>query len=95
MTTATAPATGWYRQHVTRRAAQRTAHGGPILTGRVTEVLALLGQGLTVPDVAARLWLSEHTVDSHTRHARIVLDAPTTQDAIDAARNRGLLGEVA
>lgn len=62
--------TGWLSPRIAARsaslgeAADATAPPGG-LTTRETEVLRLVAEGLTNADVAARLFLSEHTVRNH------------------------------
>ena len=53
---------------------------GP-LTGRQTEILALVGRGLTDAEVAARLGLSVRTVQSHIASARRTLGAGNRRQA--------------
>ena len=43
----------------------KTSHEG--LTAREVEVLRLLAQGMTIPQIAKRLILSAHTVNAHVR----------------------------
>jgi two-component system, NarL family, response regulator LiaR len=72
----------------------RTAGGSALslLTPRETEVLALLGEGLSNRDVAARLFVSEKTVKTHVSSVLAKLGvADRTQAALFAARH-GLAG---
>ncbi len=72
------------------------AHGHPsplaLLTPRETEVLGLLGEGLSNRDLAARLFVSEKTVKTHVSSILAKLGvADRTQAALYAARH-GLAG---
>jgi len=53
------------------------------LTGRETEVLRLMAEGLTDRGIAQRLWVTPKTVETHIRHILRKLDIPS-----DAAHNR-------
>ncbi|MEA2704909.1 MAG: hypothetical protein QOD63_2854 [Actinomycetota bacterium] len=72
------------------------AHGRPsplaLLTPRETEVLGLLGEGLSNRDLAARLFVSEKTVKTHVSSILAKLGVTDrTQAALFAARH-GLAG---
>ncbi len=61
--------------HTRRRLARRepapaaaSGPGGPPLTERQAQILALVAQGATNAEVAARLMISEHTVAKHLEH---------------------------
>ncbi|HEU0335661.1 MAG TPA: response regulator transcription factor [Gaiellaceae bacterium] len=58
---------------------------GPLdgLTAREREVLALMAEGLTDRGIAARLWLTPRTVETHVRHILQKLGIPA-----DTAVNR-------
>ena len=61
----------------------------PDLTSRECEVLQLTTNGLNTEEIAVRLFLSEHTVKNHIRHAMAKLDAHTKLDAVvKAVRTR-------
>jgi DNA-binding NarL/FixJ family response regulator len=62
---------------------RRVAHPIDELTSREREVLALVAQGLTDKGIAAQLWLTPKTVETHIRHILRKLDLPA-----GAANNR-------
>jgi DNA-binding NarL/FixJ family response regulator len=55
---------------------RRVANPLDELTGREREVLALVAEGLTDKGIAARLWLTPKTVETHIRHILRKLDLP-------------------
>ncbi|MEV6301633.1 AAA family ATPase [Actinoplanes sp. NPDC051861] len=61
------------------------------LTGRQTEVLRLLADGLSNPEIAARLVLSVRTVDAHVAAILAKLTAASRRDAVSRARELGLV----
>jgi DNA-binding CsgD family transcriptional regulator len=61
------------------------------LTGRETEVLALIASGLSDREIAERLVLSPHTVHRHVANLRTKLGLPTRAAAVAAATRRGLI----
>jgi DNA-binding NarL/FixJ family response regulator len=63
------------------------------LTARELEVLALLAEGLRNVDVAARLFLSEKTVDHHVSAVLRKLGVRSRGEAAAAARRLGLLAQ--
>ena len=52
------------------------------LTARELEILELLVESLTVPQIAERLGVSFHTVDSHTRNTYAKLHVRTRTAAV-------------
>jgi LuxR family maltose regulon positive regulatory protein len=61
------------------------------LTDTETRVLRYLPTHLTGPEIAAELWLSVNTVNTHTRHLYTKLGAHSRTEAVDRARALGLL----
>jgi DNA-binding NarL/FixJ family response regulator len=63
----------------------RRRHPDPLsgLTEREREVLGLIAEGLTDRSIAARLWLTPRTIETHLRHILRRLDLPA-----GAAHNR-------
>lgn len=61
------------------------------LTPREMEVLQLLAEGRTNPQIAQHLFLSPKTVSIHVQRVLEKLDAHTRGEAVAAARRRGLL----
>ncbi len=61
------------------------------LTGRETEVLALIAEGINNRDIAGKLFISEGTVKSHIKGILAKLDATSRTEAVAIAGRRGLL----
>jgi LuxR family maltose regulon positive regulatory protein len=61
------------------------------LSEREREVLHLIAQGLTNPEIAARLYLSLNTVKAHTRNIYGKLDVHSRTQAVARARALGIL----
>lgn len=63
----------------------------PVVSEREVQVLQSLADGLTIPAIAARLGLSQHTVRNHLRGAMAKLDVHTSLDAVVHAARAGLI----
>jgi DNA-binding NarL/FixJ family response regulator len=66
---------------VTPRAAERL----PALSAREREILGMLANGSSNPDIAARLFISPETVRTHVRNAMAKLEADTRTQAVALA----------
>ena len=71
-----------------KRVAQPPA---PTLTPRETEVLALVAQGLSNPEIASRLFVGEATVKTHLLHVFDKLGVSDRTRAVTRAMELGLL----
>jgi LuxR family transcriptional regulator, maltose regulon positive regulatory protein len=61
------------------------------LTGRELEVLALVADGLTDPQIAQRLVISEHTVHRHVSNILVKLSCSSRAAAVKRAAAAGAL----
>jgi DNA-binding CsgD family transcriptional regulator/tetratricopeptide (TPR) repeat protein len=61
------------------------------LTARQAEVLELLGEGLSNPEIADRLFLSPRTVENHVSAILAKLNTATREEAVTTARSQDLL----
>ena len=73
----------------TRQAGQ-TVGGAFGLTRREMEVLGLLAQRLTDPEIAERLYISPHTASTHVKHVLAKLGATNRREAAAFAARHGL-----
>ncbi|HSS72610.1 MAG TPA: LuxR C-terminal-related transcriptional regulator [Gaiellaceae bacterium] len=77
------------REALERLGVRRGSSG--VLTRRELEVLRLVADGLSDPEIAARLVLSEHTVHRHVANIRAKLRQPSRAAAAAYATRNGLL----
>ena len=80
-----------HRARVSGRATRRVAPDPSELTAREVDVLLLVAEGLTNPQVAAALFLSPKTVELHVSRILSKLGARTRGEAVAKARRSGLL----
>jgi len=73
------------------RPAERDTQTNCSLTERELEVLRLLEKGLSKREVARSLFLSYNTIHTHTKSIYRKLGVLTRSEAIQRARERGLL----
>jgi DNA-binding NarL/FixJ family response regulator len=67
----------------------------PRLTSQELKVLRLAAEGLTNPEIGARLYLSRHTVKEYLSHAMRKLEAGNRIEAVRKATELGLIEGVA
>jgi DNA-binding NarL/FixJ family response regulator len=72
---------------VTPRATERL----PALSGREREILGLLANGMSNPEIAAQLFISPETVRTHVRNAMQKLEADTRTQAVALALRYALI----
>ena len=75
-----------------RRKSHSGEHGAKLLTRRQDEILALLAQGYSGPEIAEKLTLAISSVRSHVVQIYGKLGANTKRQALTRATELGLLG---
>jgi two-component system, NarL family, nitrate/nitrite response regulator NarL len=65
--------------------------GEPKLSGQELKVLRLAAEGLTNPEIGARLYLSRHTVKEYLSHAMRKLEVANRIEAVRKATELGLI----
>jgi two-component system response regulator NreC len=61
------------------------------LSDREREILTLIAEGMTTPDIAVALYISPHTVQSHRDHIMTKLGLHSKAALIRYAISRGLI----
>ena len=61
------------------------------LTGRETEILNLVAQGMSNREIAEQLFVSKYTVESHIKHIYRKLSVSKRTKAVSTARSLGIL----
>jgi DNA-binding NarL/FixJ family response regulator len=61
------------------------------LTGRETEIICKIAEGLTTKDIAAQLFLSEFTINTHRRNICRKLNIYTPVGLLNFAKEHGLV----
>jgi len=79
------------QDHLVRELRLRTAARAPHLTAREREVLTMIADGLSAPDIAERLTLSTATVKSHLQSLYGKLEVGDRAAAVAVAMRQGLL----
>ena len=69
----------------------RPDQGGPRLSERELEVLILTGRGLASKEIAARLQISQRTVEGHLNNIYAKLGVNSRTEAVVQAASRGLI----
>ena len=84
---------GWLRQLIDRKHVKREPGGDMIesLTGRESEILQLLAQGLANKQIATRLGISAHTVKFHISSIYNKLGATSRTEAVRLGLKEGLI----
>ncbi|MEV0794332.1 response regulator transcription factor [Kribbella sp. NPDC050459] len=67
--------------------------GGDGLTARETEVLRLIAQGLSNPEIAGRLFISEATVKTHINNTFAKIGARHRAEAVRYAYRKGIASD--
>ena len=63
----------------------------PVLTAREKEVLSLIAEGFTNPEIAEKIFLSTFTVDSHRKNILAKLGAKNTASLVKLAVERKII----
>ena len=70
---------------------QQRINTAPLLTSREKEVLLLISEGFTNPQIAEKLFVSPYTVDSHRKNLLTKFEVNNTAGLIKQAAKYGLV----
>jgi DNA-binding NarL/FixJ family response regulator len=65
----------------------------PVLTRREKEILEMIAEGYTNPEIAAQLFLSPTTVDTHRKNPLTKLNVKNTASLVKFAMEHHLIGK--
>lgn len=66
-------------------------NGLPMITKRESEILKLIADGLTNPEIAEKLFISSFTVDSHRKNLLLKFNAKNTATLIKIVVSKGVI----
>jgi two-component system nitrate/nitrite response regulator NarL len=69
------------------------ATGIPNFTRREKDILELLAKGMTSHEIAAKLFLSNHTVDTHRKNMLQKFNVRNTQSLMNVVRSLGIIAK--
>jgi len=78
-------------QHITQGSKGKKDKGGIALTNREKEVLKLIAEEYSNPEIAEQLYISVRTVDTHRRNLLEKLNAKNTAGLVKYALKNGLI----
>lgn len=84
----------YYDRDVAKILIDGIKNDGPVpikLTRREIDVLKLIGEGMTTPQIAEKLFISENTVNTHRKHLLEKLGAKNKSDLIKYAIENGFV----
>ena len=76
-----------------RRENSNPASQIPVLTRREKEILQLIAEGFTNPEIASQLYLSPTTVDTHRKNLLAKLNVKNTASLVKFAMEHDLIGK--
>lgn len=74
-----------------KRSKADTDEALPVLSEREVEILEMIARGSTTETISQQLYISVHTVRTHIRNTLQKLDAHSRVEAVENARERGIL----
>lgn len=66
-------------------------YAGHPLSARETQILLLMAEGLSNPEIGARLYVAPNTIRVHVKHVLAKLQARTRAHAVALGYQRGIL----
>lgn len=82
---------GGYKASSSNGDSNKTEHSSSQLTEREIELIKLIGEELTMKEIADKIYLSEHTVKTHRKNIMAKLDVKNTAGMIKKAFILGLI----
>jgi len=64
-------------------------HKGELISPREKEVVTLIAEGMTTKEIAEKLFLSKHTIESHRQNILLKLDIKNSAELVKHAIKRG------
>jgi DNA-binding NarL/FixJ family response regulator len=79
-------------EYFTQTRDSKNSTGHPVLTGRETEIIQFIANGISTRQIAEKLYLSERTVETHRKNIYRKLGVHTNVELTLYARNNRMIG---